>query len=237
MTKRRRRSQLCIYCGIRPGTTLDHVPPKGIFPRPRPNDLVTVPCCQSCRRAQSADDEYFRNMVTLRLDVAALPAVRDVLDAVHRALSRPEQRRLTTGLVRSLRDVELRTVAGLYLGRAKTYTADIKRLDNVIRRTMLGLYFHETGQRLPTECVATVFCVEGFAEANFDVQSAVVRLVDQAVMGKRRTFGDDVFSYWAQGFEEPHATLWLFALHRRVLFIGFTETPQKRNEGADGSNS
>jgi hypothetical protein len=40
--------------------TRDHIPPKGIFPTPRSNDLITVPSCASCNRAACESDELFR---------------------------------------------------------------------------------------------------------------------------------------------------------------------------------
>lgn len=40
--------QLCCYCGVRKATTKDHIPPKSIFNKPRPCDLITVPYCFEC---------------------------------------------------------------------------------------------------------------------------------------------------------------------------------------------
>src|SRR5437016_4846066 len=51
---------ICYLCRKRPGTTRDHVPPKNLFPRPRPSSLVTVPCCEKCNNRFSKHDEYFR---------------------------------------------------------------------------------------------------------------------------------------------------------------------------------
>lgn len=36
---------LCCYCGINSSTTKDHIPPKSIFNKPLPNNLITVPYC------------------------------------------------------------------------------------------------------------------------------------------------------------------------------------------------
>lgn len=50
----------CYLCGSTEGLTRDHVPPKGLFPRPRPSNLHTVPCCFQCNNKASQDVEYFR---------------------------------------------------------------------------------------------------------------------------------------------------------------------------------
>jgi hypothetical protein len=44
--------------------TRDHIPPKNLFPRPRPSGLHTLPCCETCNNRASDDDEYFRLAVS-----------------------------------------------------------------------------------------------------------------------------------------------------------------------------
>ena len=52
----------CVFCGAL-ATTRDHVPPQGVFPDPRPTDLITVPACDICNNSTKLDDEYFRWLV------------------------------------------------------------------------------------------------------------------------------------------------------------------------------
>ena len=54
----------CYLCGSTDNLTRDHIPPKGIFPKPRPNDLLTVPCCFDCNNGLSKQDELLRLMVS-----------------------------------------------------------------------------------------------------------------------------------------------------------------------------
>src|SRR4051812_40316879 len=51
---------LCYLCQKRPATTKDHVPPKSLFPKPRPSNLMTLPCCFPCNNRFSKHEEYFR---------------------------------------------------------------------------------------------------------------------------------------------------------------------------------
>jgi len=46
----------------------DHVPPRGLFPSPRPNDLVTVPCCFPCNNRHSGFDERLRICASMPFD-------------------------------------------------------------------------------------------------------------------------------------------------------------------------
>ena len=45
--------------------TRDHVPPKGIFAKPLPDNLITVPCCQSCNHGNHKADEVFRSIMAM----------------------------------------------------------------------------------------------------------------------------------------------------------------------------
>jgi hypothetical protein len=220
---RRQAGQPCVYCGVAPGTTQDHVPPKGLFPQPRP-DLIKVPCCEACRSTQSLDDEYFKNMLVMRHDVASHPAAARLLDSVHRAFTRPEGRGLTTALLKTVREVEIRTLgSGLCLGQGATYQADVHRLDAVMRRTVRGLYFHEAGVRLPDTHHVTLFSVAGLQNPDADTEATLRRLVDLAVSGRIRVLGDMVFVYAFQTLADAeHCTLWVLLVYDRVVFVGFT---------------
>ena len=44
--------------------TREHVPPRNLFPEPRPSDLITVPCCGDCNHRAHEDDEYLRLAVS-----------------------------------------------------------------------------------------------------------------------------------------------------------------------------
>jgi hypothetical protein len=54
-----KKSGQCAYCGKKQPVTDDHIPPKNLFPKPRGSNLITVPCCEFCRKGWSENDEYF----------------------------------------------------------------------------------------------------------------------------------------------------------------------------------
>jgi hypothetical protein len=49
----------CYLCG-EAADTLDHIPPRGFFPKPWPPNLLTVPCCTPCNNRLSPLDEQMR---------------------------------------------------------------------------------------------------------------------------------------------------------------------------------
>ena len=215
--------EVCVYCGLEQGTTKDHVPPRALFPVPRPADLVRVPCCETCRKPQGADDEYFKYMTVLRRDVAHSVVGARLVQSVLRGLARPQSQRLTASLVRSFRSLEVRTAAGLYIGHAAAYEANLLRSNAVMRRTLLGLYYHETGTRLPDSHCALAYSVAGLSGSDPTVNALLQRLVKFGTSGKVRVIGQGVFIYAWQAFpDEPHVTVWLFLIYSQVVYMGFT---------------
>lgn len=66
---REERKQPCAICGKEEATTSDHIPPRGIFPKPRPSNLITVPTCFRCNHAGSKYDERFRVYLNMEVGV------------------------------------------------------------------------------------------------------------------------------------------------------------------------
>ena len=50
----------CYLCNSTVNLTKDHIPPKNLFPSPKPTDLITVWCCKKCNEKFSLIDESFR---------------------------------------------------------------------------------------------------------------------------------------------------------------------------------
>lgn len=65
-----RTERQCYLCGKKASETpegkltRDHLPPRNLFPEPRPSDLITVPCCKQCNHNAHNDDEYLRLAVS-----------------------------------------------------------------------------------------------------------------------------------------------------------------------------
>lgn len=54
----------CYLCGSPENLTKDHIPPKNLFPTPKPKNLITVWCCKKCNQEFSLIDESFRVFVS-----------------------------------------------------------------------------------------------------------------------------------------------------------------------------
>jgi len=57
----------CYLCGAEliknKNKSRDHVPPDCIFPKDKPNNLITIPCCKRCNEEYKQIDERMRNFL------------------------------------------------------------------------------------------------------------------------------------------------------------------------------
>lgn len=200
-TIRRRRHKrsalngLCVYCGVQEATTVDHVPPQNLFSRPLPGNIAKIPSCEGCNLGASKDDEYFRLTVALRHDIAH-PDAAVAREAAIRSLHRSQAPGLRASLLREMREAEVRTPAGLYLGRATTYHVDTDRLDSVVRRVTRGLFYKTLGRPLPVDCEVHAYLllqIEPTAREAIESAQEIVRSVRR---GPPSIVGRRVLMFW-----------------------------------------
>jgi 5-methylcytosine-specific restriction endonuclease McrA len=82
---KKHKNDICAYCGSPDDLNKDHVPPKNLFPKPRPNNLIKVPACPICHSRQtSKDDQYFCLKILMREGVQSNPAAKNAWNTVLR---------------------------------------------------------------------------------------------------------------------------------------------------------
>jgi hypothetical protein len=136
---KKRQVGVCVYCGQSVNQiTADHIPPKNLFPNPKPSNLVTVPCCLRCNQQAAKDDEYFRTIMTMHGDVAKHPEAVRVLPTVQRGLRK--QGGFRKAFLTALRKAEICIPGGLYLGNTTVLSVDFERLERVASRIIQGLF-------------------------------------------------------------------------------------------------
>lgn len=199
----------CIYCGSTERPSRDHVPPKTLFLRPRPSNLITVPSCEPCNSGFALDDEYMRTVLITRAETADHPATTALIDEVSRSLARPKARGLANLVAESFTELDIHTPSGLFLETQPAFSADAARLLRNIERIGRGLYFHEAGQRLPANIrVEADMLLESGTECSKGVGRYLAgRPVDR--------FGRNEFQYcWLAASDNPSATIC------RMVFFG-----------------
>lgn len=219
-------SKKCVYCGSKEKLTHDHIPPKNLFPRPRPSNLITVPSCRNCNNTISEDDSYFRDMVIMRHDAGDHPEAKKVFNkSVFKSLKRSQSKRYTQRLINSIYDVSLYTEAGIYVGRRGAYNPDYDRLYRVTSRVIKGLYWFNQGVALPDYCL--VKCYNDSELDNITHQDTLDRFVNLygPIMREpaNENIGNGVFEYWFRSATDvDHTTAWVLRFYESVVFCCFT---------------
>jgi hypothetical protein len=215
LAKMRSESTICIYCGGE-GPTRDHIPPRNLFGK-SPGQLVTVPSCVSCNSGSSPDDEYFRAILTIRRDVETAPLAAGPRSAAERTIKRPASQRFAAMLSSKIGRAMVRTPAGLVFGPEPTIEIDQARIARVLRRVVLGLYYHQVGTRLSPNYDA--FSVELGAHA----QAQRHELPNRFRGRKAVRMGNGEFEYrWLVDADDASVTEWCLRFFDRVIFIGTT---------------
>lgn len=155
--------ETCLYCDKNEATTKDHVPPKGLFPDPKPSDLLTVPACLECNQGYMQDDEYFQ------ISMSAQAAYREpnattiwrekVVPGLNRdpLIVRPNRRPLRTKILKGMVRASITTPAGIKTGEVLAIPFDIARTERVVKRIVQGLLWALYNRRLPPDCPMQVF--------------------------------------------------------------------------------
>lgn len=126
----------CYWCGGK-ASSVDHVPPKSIFPKTKRNNLITVPACDAHNQHLGKFDEKFRFYLQAR---GTNPdALQELRTTTYRGLTNPKAPGLAKGLARgSVR---------INLGSAFTYALriDPQEQNLYFEKIIRGLYFHVVG--------------------------------------------------------------------------------------------
>lgn len=136
-------------CG-KPATTDDHLPPKCVFPKPRPSNLITVRACEDCNGRSSLDDEYFRDFCWTGIDERKFPTAMALsIQKIDDLGTNPKKRGYGITSYKSLRYIDVITEAGLWIGKAPAREFDKDRINRVAAKLIYALHIHHYNSRIP----------------------------------------------------------------------------------------
>jgi len=203
-----RKSESCAICGKNPSTGKDHVPPQSIFPRPRPNDLITIPACDQCNNKSSGLDEIFKAYIGI-IAGHGQEGARLFCDQTSKTLQ--HNRKLRRQIASTMKDLEVRTPGGLILGTASAVLLDSKAYDAVIDRIIRGLHFHHTGHILGESVEIKINWHRKLTKKIYDITNGW----STGVVGG----GQFIYKYIVFA-EEPLGSLWVFQFFNRAWSSG-----------------
>ncbi len=137
----------CIYCPTGVGSTRDHVPPKGFFQTPIPanTQLITVPCCEECRKKDHANDEFVRNVLSSLEDTEPLDYVsKHVVPRRDRAIERSRSQMLN--IMALIRPVTVENEKGEFIREDLAFSLDHPRISQFLELVGRALLFEEFDQ-------------------------------------------------------------------------------------------
>ena len=132
--------KICCFCGLNLATTKDHIPPKAIFNKPRPSDLITVPACHECNHIASETDEKFKTY--LGMQVARYNSDGEKLFKEGVLSTIKKNAKLHRIIFQSTKPVYTTTKAGIITGKAFTVQWENDVHDLTIERIIRGLFYH-----------------------------------------------------------------------------------------------
>jgi hypothetical protein len=218
----------CVYCGEHKPLTDDHIPPKNLFAKPRPNDLITVPCCLDCNSGFQKDDEYFRTVLVLWQETGTHPEARRLAKPVIRDLKRSKKFRFRRSILEKARPVSLFTKSGLYAGETGLFEVDRLRLHQTVIRMVKGLFYYHRRYRLADSYGVQV----RVSAADSQTVNLIKSTLPQSVTPK--VIANGAFKYWSElSSEDRMASVWILLFFEYLPFMcatvpkGFIEDPKE----------
>lgn len=209
--------KLCYLCG-RKADTVDHIPPRSFFPKPWPDNLLTVPCCNACNNKLSPIDEQMR--VFLAADENANEGAKKIqLQKIFKE--------------NSIKGKPFRTVAATLksfpiildgsLQTGHILSAKTKDLYYFVERVIRGLAckyyadFYEPKDFVLVECISSA----RFKEAkNANEADAVFKYLSRIVPGMNHDcFGEGILDFFHQRAGDD-GTGWVVSFYRGATFMG-----------------
>lgn len=222
MPKQKSYMGTCVFCGVIGDVTDDHVPPKTIFAKPRPSDLITVPGCKECNHGWSLDDEYFRTALCLSDKTKDERNATSGREAAMRSLQRRKARGFAKMFLSRTFPKDVYSPGGIYMGKRLAFTVDFERIQKVVAKITRGLFYNESGRILPQNYGVSVDSNDTLEQidANLlhDLQKTIIKPLLSA---QERIIGDGAFRYRyaipddGDGF----VSVWALTFYRMMPFL------------------
>lgn len=192
---KKKKVGICPFCGHYKELTTEHIPPRNIFLKPRPDNTITVPSCEKCNQDTKKDDEYYRICIT----TGAHPnsklgklweekVVGSTFDRSPRLKKRIQEDHQKT-IEHHFTKEKLKTYDGQVVPdhlMDRVYAFDRIRIDKITEKIVRGLFFHHYQKCMPLDL--------NFYITNRDVDSSDLAMMNEGPSGSVGKEGE--FLYW-----------------------------------------
>ena len=201
--------QQCYLCGTGERITRDHIPPQCLFSKPKPDDLITVPCCYDCNHSFHKKDELLRLLVSAAFN---RNEQGDVIweKVIDRTIKRKRLSDKVRELAKSVSIKELDTPHGIL--RKAHVTIPQEELSDSLIRIVKGLLYHHAPSISRNELNFNIVQVD---------QTRLNELLDPFIhtMPLHRIIGNGTFRYWAGlATEDNRGGMWVLMFYDSTAF-------------------
>lgn len=213
----------CYCCGSI-DTSREHLPPKCLFEKPRPN-LITVPSCDRHNSEKSKDDEYFRWFIATASsedEKAKNLAKTKVIRAFKRKPALLHE--IWRGKVKK---IDIHAQDGTYLYSRPGFIIDSPRIQNILTQLCKGLFYHHFNQKFPQNYIFQDFIIYPNLDEDTKKKACALKICD---------VGDgSVFSYrYMPCSEDPNIVMWflMFFSHFLIMMMSDEHVSQSQPGGS-----
>jgi len=206
----------CAYCGTVSELTRDHVIPKSLFTKPRPNNPVIVPACKACNQEKSATDDYLRDFLVTDAYSSESMIAKQVQE---RMLSSVRQKSsvFAKQLLQGAQPQSLYSPGGIYIGEILKFEF---AGGLIFPRIVRGLHYNLTQKRIPDNYEFRVFRPDPMSGG--EILENVLRQPHQAFgVGDNGEFKGIL----QISTEDEFSTIWHLWFYESVLVVIFSEPP------------
>jgi len=204
----------CYICGSKLADTRDHLFPSGLFNKPLPTNLPTLPACTECNNALSSEEEQFRVFLASGLAYENEPGFRIWNERIRPDLKggRPRLKPLIRSYIRKARVL---SESGALLGHTLILEIDREIINRVLRKIAKGLYYLDTGVVLPENVQILI------DYANDKPERFISPPLDEAIKGAKKVdLGDGVVTYWRNTMkDDPINSITWIKFYEDKLFM------------------
>lgn len=169
------------------------------------------------------DEEYFRNNLAIALVRDYNSIVAPLFEKFRRAYKQ-QPSKFRELRKRLLKDVDLVTPSGIFLGKTMTYQFSIERTLNVVLKIARGLHHHHLGQLKESQCHPTVrFYSDSFTQEMPKPEPQIFEILKFAQI--HGGWGD-TFQY--AGYHDENGSAWwmrFYKGHLGMAIFGFCNEP------------
>lgn len=215
-----KRDRLCAYCGVRPGTTKDHIVPRALF-EVMPLNAPTVKACKECNLEKSQYDQFLRDYLVMDWSSGIHPTAKaKFAGPVSRAGER-NQSELLKYIDGKIELTPFYTKNGIYLGDNPSAKIPSKPLNEALGFIVRGCAYFSKGHRIPLD-----FSFEIGRMPDLQLSDAMSHLLKYRHKKRVATSDGDFVALSVSLSDFPDAEIWLLGFYKRAYFTVAVMPPE-----------